>query len=163
MKKFLVPIFLILLSSQSYADAPRLQKVTLIFENFEAGFAYLNHCGDFKKTLYEQPLYMGNAQLTWAVLAEELTSKYPDVPQDQIKAMFEERRKKIQTHLDKIYMENGCTSVQANAAKKWVDLMSKELPDNVLNIINQSNPSLCETFTDSAPDNPAFAAPEKRR
>ncbi|MGB3540073.1 MAG: hypothetical protein WBA42_18115 [Mesorhizobium sp.] len=122
---------LVVLSSPACANPARLQRLQSTFENFEAGFAWLKHCGDFKKSLAEKPFYMANAQLVVVALDKEITVEHPQITPQQAQQMIFARRQAIQSAFDAVYGKGGCGTPQAEAAKKQVDLFGSASPEKI--------------------------------
>lgn len=113
----------------------RLQRLNIMFENFETGFAYLRHCGDFDKALKEKPFYLTNAQITATALREAIVAQNPTETRKSVEDSIIGRRTIIQKTLDVFYDRNGCMSPQAAAAKKIYDQLSDMPPSQTQDFI----------------------------
>jgi hypothetical protein len=114
----------------AHANPVRLSRITEMFENSEAGFAYLKHCGDFDKTIKEQPFFMANAQVVVAALAQELKVEHPELTTERTKDAILTRSAQIQSAFDKSYEDpKACSSPAADAARKLIEISSKTTPE----------------------------------
>jgi hypothetical protein len=134
MKKLLFTLIL-LFPCTAFANPVRLERLTSLYENFEAGFAYLHHCGDFKAHLTEHPFYMANVQSTVVALAGEIHTERPNVSEEDAGKMIIARSNKIQDAFNEFYKTNKCDSTAALAAKKQLDMFQDRSPDTVTDFL----------------------------
>ena len=121
---------IVFLSSPVYAGSARLQRINTLFEMNEAGFAWVQHCSDYRTTLTQNPHYMANAQVVMAALVKQLAADQPGFTMDYAHNVILQRRDQIGEAFAAFYEQNGCRSPQAQAARQHFEQSSKNPPEN---------------------------------
>lgn len=132
----ILPVLVAVMAFAAVANASslRLQRITTVYEDYEAGFAYVHQCGDFQKLMTEKPLYMANAQIVVAALAEQLIAE-GGVSMQRAQEMIFKRKDQIQQALGTVYKKEGCQSATAQAGKRIVDSFSQISPEKTADFL----------------------------
>lgn len=130
MKSFWAFALILFLGSPVFAASARLERINTLFEMNEAGFAWVQHCTDYRSMLSQNPHYTANAQVVMVALTKQLAADQPGFTAEYAQGVVLQRRDQIGEAFAAFYKENGCRSPQAQAAKQHFEQSSKNPPES---------------------------------
>ena len=112
-----------------------LANLTRLLQTYEAGFAYLYKCDDYKGQMEAFPNYMENAKVVMSSIVEELMRLRPDRTKQEAVDFVMKKRQVVATEVQKNFDKQGCEGQLAGAAKTHFDRFKDVTPVQVQSFI----------------------------
>jgi len=113
----------------------KLDFLTWFFDLNEEAFAYHRHClGSFRSI---DPMFLKTLDVVANELFIEIVKQNPDTSRDFLKSMMLKRRATIQSQLDFVSHQQGCSTREVNQARVHYNEFSQYTEKEILNFIAQ--------------------------
>ncbi len=138
MKKFILAAALALLpTAAAHADPVRLQHLTTVVGDFQAGFVYWSQCGDFTKEKAAHPRYLANWESTFAAYVREIHEEYPHASGNDIGRAILTKTNGIKAGLNAGYKDKkACDSPNSDHVKKTIALFDSQSPAKMKSLLD---------------------------
>lgn len=132
-----------------------------VFDKLNIALTYETICDNSKHIETMNANLAGNMQMVVAVYSAELQHNNPSATEGDISAMMSERKELVEKKMqDLLQKDNGCKSVAATDAKKFLNGFLEIPPAAFYAMISKNLESIGSVaHADAPPTNPASAAP----